>query len=79
MSSNLHQLAVFNCRKKTRGSGSTTLEDESDGELLISGESSGGSSVEYSKWSVELTDNGFLHLATQSPDDTLSKSPINDN
>ena len=39
-------------------------EEEEDRELVGSGIA--GSSAQYTKWEVELSSDGFLHLQTQS-------------
>ena len=46
-------------------------EEEEDRELVLNDASGiAGNSVQYTKWEVELSSDGFLHLQTQSNHDS---------
>ena len=51
-------------RRKTRSSDANGLE-----ETLLSGENNDTHKVDYTKWSMDLATDGFLHLVTEPADD----------
>ena len=56
-------LFIINCRKWTRSTAA------SEDEILLSTESEGGSTVDYTQWTMDLSADGFVHLATKPKDD----------
>ena len=52
----------FVYRKRTRR---TTDDEGLADEVLLSTVSEGGSTVNYTRWTMDLSDDGFVHLATK--------------
>lgn len=51
-------------RRKTRKSDTNVME-----ETLLSGESNVNHKADYTRWSIDLATDGFLHLVTEPADD----------
>ena len=57
----------MNCRRRMK---STTAGESVGDDVLLITESMGGSTVGYTKWTMDLSDDGFVKLLTKQQDNT---------